>query len=128
MGPLLLGKVLWLLVFVDDERKGLSQVVSKVPMKQSMARGRKIYLIRKVRLFMLSPKYFLLSEIIVTKDARSLLLPDVLRVVAEAIANHLVYEFSGQEICPGLSRHRTEFDDIHSNDSGTAANLVEEVE
>jgi hypothetical protein len=68
------------------------------------------------------------SNSIITKDGERMLLPGVLGGVTKAIANHLVHEPGGQEICASLACHRTEFDHIHSNDSGTLTNLMEEVE
>src|SRR5689334_12028573 len=44
------------------------------------------------------------------------------------IANHFIYEFCGKKLSACLSRQRAEFNDIHSNDGGAAADLFEKVQ
>ena len=50
------------------------------------------------------------------------------RLITVTIADHLINQFRGQEICAGLSFHRTEFDYIHPNNRSAMANFSKKIE
>src|SRR5207248_5194066 len=98
----------------------LSQAASKMLSRQSMARKGIVCFSRRDRMFVISPKNYLYSKIIVTERAMKLL--------TEAIANHLVHEFRRQKICTSQPLHWTEFDYIHAYNRRAMTDFSKEVE
>src|SRR6266852_6003488 len=130
MLPSLVESVRW--VFVEETLGLLSHATSRVRSEQSMmiisAPCFPItfckFIMRLYAHVLLPTKYY--SEIIVSKRIQKVL--QALQVIIEAIADHLVHQLRGHKVRSYLSLHRAEFNHVHTDDSGAAANLTKEIE